>query len=234
MTIDYKIWDMPTFPVQSQLFYAGGQSFEGGFTSGGVRILSSEPGGRSFLELTLSLQVNEWSVPFSSWLMSKLNGDIFRVRLTATPQLVSNAALNINSDLSGIDWGSEGFYPNQDWDNLQGWDVDAEIPTLVTSLQGSQILTVDMTAFGAILAYGHAIGHVDSTYLIDDISYNGTIATITVNPPLREDVLIGDAILLRPFFLGTITNPTDVRQAYDRANMGAIQPGRLLMSEIIL
>lgn len=107
MSINYTIYDFPTLDVRSQLFHAPGQAFEGGFTSGGVRVSAPEPGGRAYLEMELSLQVNEWNSPFASWLMSKINGDIFRVPLVRTPQIVSSVDLDLEtSELFGVPWES--------------------------------------------------------------------------------------------------------------------------------
>ena len=76
MTIEHKIWNFPNRAVESQLFHVPGEYFNGGLTSGGAKIMSPEPGGFSMLELTPSRQVNEWNSPVSSWLMSKINGEI--------------------------------------------------------------------------------------------------------------------------------------------------------------
>lgn len=109
MTLEYKIWDFPVVPIEKQLFHVPGAVFEGGFTSGGARIQSAEPGGRSVLEVQVAFQVAEWDFPFSSWIMSKMNGQIFRVPLTKTPQLISNTALNGGVDTPGnlgIPWAA--------------------------------------------------------------------------------------------------------------------------------
>ena len=104
MAISYKIYNLPKLPVSGQLFSVPGAAFDGGYTSGGSNINSPEPGGRSKLNLQLSLQVNEWDTPYMSWLMSKINGEIFRIPLTKTPQLVTDAALGIDHLKNGVPW----------------------------------------------------------------------------------------------------------------------------------
>lgn len=235
MAITYDIFDFPRLAIQSQLFYAGGSAFDGGFTSGGARTISPEPGGRAFLEVQLSLQVNEWEIPFTSWLTSKVNnGTIFRVPLVKTPQLVSDIALGITSDLKkGIPWAPEGLYTQPLWDNGQLWSSDGLVINPATdAFDGSNQLVVTIT--GEPLKHGHVIGVNDSSYIIDDIVYDAGTATITVNPPLRQDVTTDDFIVTRPYFLGVVTNAGEFRANYDKMNNGHIQPGRLIFTEIIL
>ncbi|QWY83146.1 hypothetical protein [Rhizobium phage RHph_X2_24] len=235
MAVSYKIWDFPTLAVQSQLFYAPGAAFNGGFTSGGISILSPEPGGRSFLEVQLSLQVNEWKSPFSSWLMSKVNGDIFRIKLTRTPQIMGDGQGTPIIGTKGIPWGVNGQYPKSPWNNGKNWSGGNTVGTAdADALEGSTTLVVDLTGYDQALTYGHVIGHYDNSYMVDDISYNGDIATITVKPPLRRDVNDGDLIKLQPNFLGVISNGQEIRANYERMNNGHIQPGRIVFSEVIL
>lgn len=238
MAIDHKIYDFPTLAVQSELFYAGGQAYDGGFTTGSARIMSPEPGGRSFLEVQLSLQVNEWDAPFTSWLMSKVNnGTVFRINLTKTPQLVGDAALGVTPDmLAGSPWEQTGLYPDNAWDNGQFWANDGiGFPVTIIALEGTTGLTIDTADLGEIIRHGHVIGVGDVSYMVDDIEYDSDTQTarITVNPPLRNDVTDEDMILLRPSFLGVVMNASEVRTAYERSNNGHIQPGRILFSEFI-
>lgn len=234
MSINYKIWDFPaSLKVQSQLFYPAGQAFEGGFTSGGVNILSPEPGGRSYLETLISLQTKEWDYPFTSWLMGKLNGDIFRVRMTATPQLVNAPALGFTGGYyqnNGILWAGDLL-----WGNDQPWELgDTGVPVTAVALEGSLIIYANFTGIGQVLKHGHAFGIGDTAYAVDDIEWTGNVAKITCNPPLRRDISTSDILKFRPSFLGRITNGGEMRTMYERANNGHIQPGRILFSEVIL
>jgi hypothetical protein len=213
MTIDFKIWDFPPLAIGPQLFHVPGSAFDGGFTSGGARIVSPDPGGRSILEMQPALH-NEWDAPFCSWLMSKVNGQIFRTQLAQTPQIVTSAAMvgggsSIKSDLLG--------------------------KFTAIALEGSTTVKVNMLPFGAILKVGHVVGHDDYCYLVDEIAYDGAgIATITVNPPVRKDIAVNDAVKFRPNFLGMIMNPEEIKASYDPENAGYIQLGRILFSEVVL
>jgi len=226
--IDYKILNFPTFPISKQLFVASGQAIDGGMTAGGVRMLSPEPGGRSMLELQPSLQVNEWDYPLSSWLMSKVNGDIFRVRLAPTPQ-VAGSRVAASQFKNGIPWDSD-----QPWSNQRNWDGDATASFVTPALEGSNTVVIETKAIKSILRNGHVIGHGDVTYMIDDIQYNGSLATITVNPPFRKKINPNDIALVRPFFLGSIANGDEMRISYDAENNGNIQLGVIRLNEVIL
>lgn len=226
MTTAYKIYEFPTFPISKQLFHVPGQAIEGGFTSGGARIMSPEPGGFSMLEIQPSLQVREFEYPVSSWLMSKSNGQLLRVRLAPTPQLVA-------SGLS-VPWGAQTIYPDSPWSNLANWAGDIVSTYVLTTLQGSNRIVIDMSAIGPILKPGHVIGHAFDTYLIDEISYSGSIATAIVIPPIRRNITVGDIAYFRPWFTGYIANGADIRATYDAENAGHIQIGKIVLNEAVL
>lgn len=241
MSLSYKIWDFPSVPIQEQLFYVPGAMFDGGFTSGGARISSPEPAGRSRLELKIAFQVREWQFPFSSWLMSKTNGQIFRIQLTKTPQLLSPLALlglpvgNPIGNKSSIPWATEGFYAQGPWDNAQNWlDDGAGIGTNSSALEGTNIIYLNMGTFAHVLTHGHVIGNGDYSYIVDDIDYNGNIAKVTISPPLRKNVAANDVFFIKPYFLGQISNGDEVKATYQASNVGHIQPNRIVFEEIIL
>lgn len=230
MTINPKVWAFPSFPISKQLFVATGAAIEGGMTVGGVRMISPEPGGRSMLEIQPSFQVTEWVFPLSSWLMSKTNGDIFRIRLAPTPQIAGAQVTG------GVPWGAEGFYPASPWSNQQNWAGDAVAHYLTSALEGNVTVVLDMSVVGQILRPGHCLGHRDNCYMVDDIIYDDATnyATVTIKPPLRKAVTAGDLAPLRPWYLGTIANGAEMRASYDAENGGNIQLNRIRFSEVIL
>lgn len=220
------VHDFPTIPVSKQLFHVPGAAAEGGLTSGSVRIMSPEPGGRSMLELQVALQVREWEYPESSWLMSKGNGDVFRVRLAPTPQVLS-ARVARNGPL----WA--GDVP---WTGDVPWSGDITAFYATEALEGSTTVRVNMTGYGDIARRGHTIGHGDNCYKIDSVMFDADtqIATMTLMPPLRKNVHVGDPAFFRPFFLGTIANIGEVRTTYDSELNGMIQIGKIVFTESIL
>lgn len=231
MAIDHKIWNFPITAIQSQLFHVPGAYFDGGLTSGGARIMSPEPGGRAVLEVTPSLQVGEWDAPFSSWLMSKINGEIFRVPMVKTPQLVSFIGdKNYKLSKRGINWDND-----EPWDNGQGWSDDgAYLNSSSTSLEGAISLNIETGSFGEVIRHGHVIGISNHAYMVDDIEYIGTVANIKVKPPLRKNVAIDEMIYLMPYFLGIIANGSEIRNSYDAENIGAIKLNRIIFQEVVL
>jgi hypothetical protein len=197
---------------------------DGGFTSGAVRILSPEPGGRSVLEMQVALQVGEWDNPESSWLMSKGNGEVFRVRLAPTPQVLSARSAQ-------PDWRSNAL-----WSEQKPIATDMVARYDAVALEGSTTLIVDMTAHGDRIRRGHVIGHGDTCYGIDKVQYDyGTRrATLTVKPPLRNPVAVGDTVLFRPYFTGVMGNIEELRTTYDAENVGHIQLGKIVFTEAIV
>jgi hypothetical protein len=219
-----EIFDFPSLPVSKQLFHVPGAAIEGGYTSGAVRMISPEPGGRAVLELQPSFQVGEWDYPFMSWLMSKGNGEIFKIRLAPTPQVLS-------SQNDGTPW-EQGVL----WSNHQPWAGDISASFAQAALEGSNVIVLNMSGYGDIAKPGHVVGHRHNCYMIDKVTFNETAqtATIVVKPPLRANVEANDTAYFRPFFTGTIGNIGEVRATYDAENVGNIQPGKIIFAEAIV
>lgn len=238
---DPVIYDWPSSVVPArQLFHAGGQAVEGGFSSGSVRMLHPEPGGVSWLEMEFAYQDNGDPDPLVSWLMSKIaNGNIFRVRIERSPQLVSARALGVDiaesdplyrfglrdlvapTELDGLPWDN-----NQPWDGGRNWRFDPGALVVATALEGGLMVQFDMGALSNGLRPGHVIGHSSVSYLIDDIEYSGSVATVTLMSPLRKDAAVGDFISFRPVGLFTAINPDAFRGLYESADLvklGSIQ-----------
>ena len=209
-----EIFDFPGVPVSKQLFHVPGAAIEGGYTSGAVRMISPEPGGRSVLELQPSFQVREWEYPFMSWLMSKGNGEVFKVRLAPTPQVLS-------SQNAGTPWEQDVL-----WSNHQPWAGDISASFASAALEGSNVIVVNMTGYGDIAKQGHVIGHRHNCYMIDKVTFNEVTetATIVVKPPLRANIAVNDIAYFRPFFTGTPGHIGEVRATYDPDKVGAAPP----------
>jgi len=220
-----RIYDFPDIPVSKQLFYAPGAAVEGGFTSGGVRMLSPEPGGRAYLDIQPSMRM-EWASPEGSWLMSQSNGKILRVRLTKTPQLVTSN--QIAKPKGGTLGQADDRWKAPDANNgLRGRYV-------ASALEGTTTVIIDMAPFGPILKRGHVIGHGNHSYIVDDVTYSGASAVVTINPPARKPIASGDYCEFEPWFLGTMLSGSDFRVTYDAENNGMMQLGKITLSEAII
>lgn len=225
------VYTFPTDAIASQLFYTGGQYFQGGFTSGGARISSPEPGGRSFLEIQPSLQINEWSAPFWSWLMSNCtSGEVFHIPVVSTPQVYKSS--DIDSSLSDVGadtapWEPWGILTQPVWDNNQQWLLDGLGMTIIAgSLEGSQKIYIT----DEFLKAGQVIGHKNVCYMVKDVFADHVI----VKPPLRKDVGVDDVVLFKPTFTGEITNGDAMRNKYIASKgHGLIDIGNIIFAEVI-
>lgn len=211
-----KIYDFPTFRIESQLFHVPGAGFDGGLTAGGAQFITPEPGGFSVLEIEPALVDNEWIDPAASWLMSKISGQVFRIRLSRTPQIA---------------WSRDRL-DRIDYDNAGQSQTDGVTKFTAASLKGAITVSIDMAQFGHLIRPGHVIGHAFDCYLVDEVTYVGTTATITVTPPLRRNIAINDPCLLTPWFTGRISNGEAIRAAYNSA--GHIKPGKIILQEAIV
>jgi hypothetical protein len=225
MTISPRIWEFPTFPISKQLFHVPGAALQGGMTSGGAQIVTPEPGGFGVLEIQPSLR-NEWDYPVVSWLMSKGNGHVMRVRLAPTPQVAWSRR---RGNSTSVPW-DEGLL----WSNQEEWEGDFSAVFASETLEGSTEVTIDLTGVGQILRVGHVIGHGNTTYGIDEIEYDGDIAAAKLTLPARRDIAVNDAAYTRPWFTGRISNLSEALATYDSDNNGNIQMGKLVLHEAIV
>lgn len=224
MTITTKVWDVPELSIGKQLFYVPGISTVGGFTVGGARVSTTEQGGFAFLDFQPVMRL-EWKRPIMSWLMSKTNGEVLRVRLAPTPQVMTGELIRG----TGTPFG--GIYQF----NLQRWKGDIQSRFTTVALKGTSTITVDMGDFGQVLQAGHVIGHAYDCYMIDEIAYDtSNVATLTIKPPLRRNVAVNDPALFRPYFTGAVMNADEVRNMYDAGDNGFNAVGKITLGEVIL
>lgn len=237
MTLSYTVYDWPnTILPARQLFFAGGQAFEGGFTSGGARILAPEPGGRSFLDVEFDYQLAALRDPMVSWACSKIaNGNIFRVPIARSPQIISAADLGLSVgtlETTGLPWAAEGLNSEGPWDNDQNWSFEVGALVDATALEGATSVSIDIGSLTAALKPGHVIGIGDVPYLVADIEWDGTAATVTIDPPLRADVAADDYVTFRPKMLCVAESPDSFRGLYEPADL--IRLGSVRFIEAIL
>jgi hypothetical protein len=226
-------WPASVQPNRS-MFYAGGQAVDGGFTVAGARIASPEPGGLAMLEATFSAnggRSNRGQARRVSWLLSKVgNQSVFRFRLSRSPQLVSAADLGLDPQLevSGVSWDN-----GQPFDNGLNFMFMPIALAGAAALEGTTVLVLELAQYGEVLQFGHLIGHDSRTYHVDAIDYDGAgSATLTVSPPLRADIEIGDAFTFRPSMLCTVQDPAAFRSMFDAG--GIVVPGSVTLLEAIL
>lgn len=218
-----KILSFPTFRIETQLFHAPGAGYDGGLTAGGAQFITPEPGGFSVLEMAPALIATEWDAPLASWIMSKISGQVFRVRLAPSPQI----AFSRQRGMVAVPWDN-----GETWSNQEKWDGDFTARYAADALKGSVLMKFDLTGVGPIVLPGHVIGHEGDSYLVDEISYVGDVATAIVTPPLRRNIAVGDNCYLRPWFTGRISNGAEIRASYN--NMGHVKPGRIVFQEAVV
>ena len=221
MSITYTVLDFPQIGIKGQVFYCPGSYTEGGITSGGAIVSSFEPGGYGMLDIAPARRDESVTDPEISWLMSQTNGQIFRVLLTTTPQTLTERTIN---DRAVAQYPTTLFAKR----SLRSTFTD-------DALKGSRTVKIDTSEIGPSLKRGHLIGHNNSCYMVDSVTYETSgEATVIVNPPLRSAIAIDDVVRFTPFFTGQIINGAEIRASYDSANNGAIDLPTIRMREVIL
>lgn len=218
-----KIYQFPTFRLEGQLFHTPGAGYDGGLTSGGAQFITPEPGGFSVLEVAPAIIDTEWDAPLASWIMSKISGQVFRVRLAPSPQI----AYSKRRGMMAVPWSN-----GQTWSNQENWDGDFTARFATGGLRGTLGFEIDLTGVGPIVLPGHVIGHEYDTYLVDEITYDGDIGTVKVTTPLCRDIAAGDNCYLRPWFTGRISNGSDIRAAYN--HLGHVKPANIILQQAIV
>ena len=226
------IYDWPSqIQFQDAAFFAGGQGTEGGMTTGGILVGHPEPGGRSAMQVTFKT-AGPCVVAMDSWVMSKMRPQtVFRVAVHRSRQLVDFADLGLTVpsgyDGVGIPWEGDLY-----WSNDMGWAYDPAAIAGAIGAEGSTTLVIDMTGYDHGLSHGHVIGVGDRAYLVDDITYDGDTATVTVTPPLRDAVAVGDFITFRPKMLATVQDPESFRSMFRHRKY--LQPGSITFVEALI
>jgi len=227
--IEVYDWPSALMPA-SQLFRVPGAATDGGFTTGGARVMSPDIGGRAVLDWTFNAQQHPSAQRLFSWLVSKVgSGHVFRLPVITSGQLVQAGDIGVDPTLfeTAVPWDDGTLF-----DDGTGWEAEVGAFTVATALEGATVIVLDMAGMVEGLGHGHAIGILGRTYLVDDISYLGGGATITVTPPLRTDVDVGDFVTFRPRMYGTCVDAESFKSMFDLS--GVIRPGTISFAEAIL
>lgn len=227
------IFDFPASLIPAeQLLRTPGAGVAGGFTKTAMAMFPA-PGGRAILDMNYGGALRRGSAPrLFSWALSKVaNGNVFRIALWNTPQLISAADMGLSVpagyETRGVPWDGDLF-----WDNGMGWDFEPGVVTLSAALEGSIKLVVNFGTLLPTLWHGHAIGHADRAYLVDDIEWDGSTAEITLSMPLRVDVASGDFITFRPKMLGVCQDPDAFKGMFGPT--GLVRPGSITFVEAMI
>jgi hypothetical protein len=147
----------------------------------------------------------------ASWTISRiLNGNVMRIGLYSTVQLVAASAITAADVDNGIPWSN-----SQPWGNGENWAWSPSSPIAAAALKGASTFTADLADVGEILKIGHVIGfYVDGfsfAHMVMDIAYDTSdVATVTVEPPLRRSLTTSDTMLYRPMVMVTCRNAREV------------------------
>jgi hypothetical protein len=227
------VYDWPGSIVPfTQVFYTGGGAQDGGLTVGGALSRTPEVGGRAVLEASFNAFGGASDPRLLSWLFSKIsNGNVFRVPIARSAQLVSAADLGLGAalDRDGVPWDN-----GEPWDNGMNWAFDPVAEVDVGAAAGAIGATLDLSGLDdEALQPGHLIGHAGRCYVLDTIEYaGGGTADITVSPPWRVAVVAGDLITLRPSMLATVQDPKSFRAPFRPGRI--VMPGAIVFTEALI
>lgn len=197
-----------------QLFIAAGQETQGQRTLGGFNVTNPEPGGVASLRMTVAMDHSAEANRAASWLASIIqNGRYIRIPIKNSVQLVSSSALGLTT--GGLTWSN-----GQKWSNGQFWRFSPKAAVAGSASKGAATVSINMSGYGQVLEIGHVIGFksgdYDFAHHVEEVSYSGNTATVTISPPLRRAVTTSDECELRPKMIARCVNPQDAIQGLKR------------------
>jgi hypothetical protein len=228
MTIAPTIYDWPAAAVRFRdgFFRVAPQVVDGGMTLSSALIAYGVPGGRAMLQVDFAT-LPACAGGLGSWLATMMATQaVFRVPIRVKPQLLSAAELGIaDDDGDGIDWDN-----GQPWDNGFGWAFEPGIGAVAAVAEGSTVLSIGAVTFDPSLFLGRATGA--GAYLVMAAVATDTGVDLTVTPPLRADVAIGDFVTFRPNLLATVQDASAFLELF-RSNRW-FQPGSITFVEALV
>jgi hypothetical protein len=219
-------WRRNCAPID-QVFRAGGTSIQAGLTTGGASVESPEPGGRFELFMNFAPFATEEANLDASWTISRiLNGNVMRIGLYNTVQLVKASAITAADVDNGIPWSN-----SQPWATDENWAWSPSSPIAAAALKGASTFTANLAGVGEILKIGHVIGFYvggfSFAHMVMDIAYDAAdVATVTVEPPLRRALTTSNTMLYRPTAMVTCRNAREVMSNFTSGRHMAFNTAR--------
>lgn len=166
----------------------------------------------------------------ASWLMNQARGAVFRVPVFNTPQLAKDATIEANEALYG---SGIPFSTGEPFSTGYGFSYDPFVTLVADVLAGNNTIVLDVSNHPTALKYGNVFGLGRSTYIIDEIDFEGNLATIKCRPPFRRNYTVADddLVTLRPKMLGQIAEPNKVIEKFNAAQMVAV--GEITLNEFV-
>jgi len=226
LTYDPQIydWRRSCAPI-NQVIRAAGTSTQGGMTLGGAMVSYPQAGGRLSVHMEFAPFASVAANEDASWTISRImNGNIMRVPIYNSVQLVPVAELNGAGLTNGIPWSND-----QPWGSGENWSWSPFVPVAAVALRGAESFAVDMAAVGRVLRIGHVLGftygQIDAAHVVMDIEYDAAdVATVSIQPSLRRALAVDDQMLFRPRVLATCANAGEVMSTFQSGRHMTFNP----------
>ena len=185
------------------------------------------PGGRIMAKATFA-KIGPETLNWYHWLCGVLKGNTFRLPLDKSGQVATSAAMTAAAATyaTGIP-----FSNNQPFSTGYGFQFQPTADVVSTVLEGETTVTLDLVRWPGVLTLGKLFGLGYGVYHVQEIEYDGTVATITFDPPARRDILAGELAELRPTLFCKATNPDAFLEAVQYARIAS--PGSLTLREVV-
>lgn len=221
-------FDFPrSLPVKDQIVWASAHIEPGRISRAGFETDYRIPGGRNMLEMRLAT-IGPANIHLYHWLCNVLPGAVMAVPIDRGGQVVSSDAITAaqKANPKGVPFSTDELFSTG-----YGFKYVPVGQVVETASVGSSTIKIDFPDFPGLLTYGKVFGVGFGVYHVQDISWDGTEASITFNPPLRRNVLSGEVSRLFPILLCRAVNPESLIGAVRFMRFG--EPGSVIFREVI-
>ncbi|MBO9457954.1 hypothetical protein [Labrenzia sp. R5_0] len=225
MTTFYE-WPCAILPVDV-ILWSGGAFEQGRISFAELDNTYRVPGGRLMAKASFA-GVPKSKVNWYQWLCGVLKGNIFRLPLDTSGQVSTSAAMKAAaaSYPTGIPF-SNGL----PFSTGYGFRFQPTADVVSTVLEGETTVTLDLVRWPGVLTHGKLFGLGYGVYQVHEIEYDGTVATITFDPPARRDISAGELAELRPTLFCKAVNPDAFIAEVRRGQLAS--PGSLTFREVV-
>jgi hypothetical protein len=185
------------------------------------------PGGRNMAKARFA-PLGPETLHWYHWLCGVLKGNIFRLPLDKSGQVATSAAMTAAAATyaNGIPFSNE-----QPFSTGYGFKFSPTGDVVSAVLEGDTTVTLDLARWPGVLTFGKVFGLGYGVYHVQEIEYDGTVATIVFDPPARRNVLPGELALLRPTLFCKAENPGSFINAVRYGKLA--DPGPLTLREVV-
>ncbi|NQZ76475.1 MAG: hypothetical protein HRT61_10255 [Ekhidna sp.] len=226
-----KLYDWPvSIKPKAAIVLSPSNSVDGAISRNGYENNIPQAGSRNQIRLEFAPREaidGHWY----AWLLNQARSALWKVPVFNTPQLATSDEMD--AQVQQFSTGTP-FSTSEKFSSGYGFKYQPTVDLVDNVLEGNTTLKLDMSRHPDVLTYGKVFGLGRSTYHVDEIEYDGNIATIECRTPFRRDYdasTIDQLVSLRPSLICQMKDVSSFIALFEPA--GIVRPGSLILNEVI-